>query len=122
MKKLNPFSDNCNQLKFGDYILFQEYQDRNYKGVFKVTKPIFAIYLGFFVADQAFAFNYVKWVNENREEVYDIDNHIEWSDYINILGIWKVKPTWQEIISKYRNQEIDEYVDSDDIDWNDIKN
>ena len=118
-KKLNIYSDNCNDLKFGDYILFQEYTSITIDGEhsFNISKPIFAIYLGFFVADQAFAFNYVKWINENREEVYNINSHYEWTYYVDILEIWKVKPTWKEIISKYRNLETKNIISEDDIYW-----
>jgi len=121
MKKLNKFSDNCNKLQFGDYVLFQEYVREKVDGeyVFNISKPIFSIYLGSFFADMAISFNYVKWINDNRidyitnenvkncpvcREVSGVESHYEWSDYIDILGIWKVRPTWKEIISKYRNQ------------------
>jgi len=119
MRKLNKFSDNCDKLQFGDYILFQEYKDKNSlsEDMFKVTKPIFSIYLGCFVADMALSFNYVEWINDNREEVSDFKSHYEWVDCVDVLGIWKVRPTWQEIISKYRNQEIKDFVSSNDIDW-----
>lgn len=134
MKKINKFSDNCDKLQFGDYILFQEYRSKTVDGKyeFDVSKPIFAIYLGFFIADMAMSFNYVKWINEkqydvttnesgksysNIREVSGIDSHFEWSDYIDILGIWKVRPTWKEIISKYRNQETNGSVKEFDIDW-----
>lgn len=71
---------------------------------YKVSKPILVIYLGYFVVDQTIGFNYVRWINENRDEVVGIDNHIEWNDYIDIIGHWKGKPNWKEIIKCYRNE------------------
>jgi hypothetical protein len=38
------------------------------------------------------------------KEVEEIENHIEWRDYIDILGQWKNKPNWKEIILAYRTQ------------------
>lgn len=122
MRQLKTYSDNSNKLEFGDYILFQEYTNRKIVGddyQYKISKPIFGIYLGGFIADQAFGFNYVKWINEKRivyitnenvtnypkfKEVKNIDKHIEWYDYIDILGIWKNKPNWKQILSEYRKQ------------------
>lgn len=60
MRKLNTFLENLSKLKFGDFILFQEYvYNYNVKN-FEISKPILAIYLGYFVADQTLGFNYVK--------------------------------------------------------------
>ncbi|MCK9445618.1 hypothetical protein M0Q50_01855 [bacterium] len=116
MKKINTLLEH-DKIKFGDYILFQEYKyDSNSKS-YNVSKPIFVIFLGYFIADQALGFNYVEWLNENHteyinnenvtnlkvcKEVKEINCHIEWDDYIDILGHWKNKPNWKEIISKYR--------------------
>ncbi len=136
MKKLNKFSDICDNVQFGDYVLFQEYVRETVDGkyIFNISKPIFGIYLGCFVADMALSFNYVKWINEKRfdyitndyvkncpvcREVSDIASHYEWYDYTDILGIWKVRPTWKEIISKYRNQEVKVSMLESDIDWKD---
>lgn len=116
-RKLNTFLNN--RLEFGDYILFQEYKytDKEYS----VSKPIFAICLGSFIADQTLGFNYVKWINENHtvyitnefvtkypvcKEVDKIESHIEWHDYIDILGHWKEKPNWKQIIKSYRQQNL----------------
>lgn len=137
MKKLNTFINNLSELKFGDYILFQEYkQDRydkdNKQYIIKVSKPILVIYLGYFVADQTVGFNYIRWNNDNHmvynktfptlkdvKEVEEIQNHIEWNDYIDILGHWKNKPNWKEIISYYRNQELKEEIGENEINWKD---
>tara|TARA_R110000772_G_scaffold20466_2_gene56794 strand:- start:88462 stop:88878 length:417 start_codon:yes stop_codon:yes gene_type:complete len=135
-RKLKTFiSSSINlKLKFGDYILFQEYtsnNNNNNNNNFNVSKPILAIYLGMFVADQTIGFNYVKWNNDNHtvyitnehvtnyptvKEVEKVESHIEWSDYIDILGVWENRPGWKQILSKYRNQNTDMSVDKEDID------
>lgn len=112
---LNKFGSFKNKIEFGDYLLFQEYSDNG-----TVSKPILAIYLGYFVADQTIGFNYVQWNNEHRtvyitneyvkkypvvKQVKEIQSHIEWGDsYIDILGHWIVKPSWKLIIKAYRKQ------------------
>ena len=131
-RSLNRFIDA--KLEFGDYILFQEYEQGKHDGTqyyYKISKPILAIYLGYFVADQTIGFNYVRWNNENHtvyvtnehvtkyttcKEV-EIEQHIEWSDYIDILGHWKHKPKWKEIIKSYRQQNLKQNMLSDEIEW-----
>lgn len=133
-RSLNRFIG-CKNIEFGDYLLFQEYKQREHDGTqyhYKVSKPILAIYLGLFIADQTIGFNYVIWNNENHtvritneyvtnypvcKEVDSIHQHIEWSDYLDILGHWKNKPRWKEIIKAYRQQNKKEKVLSDEIDW-----
>lgn len=120
-KKVNAFIDKFGEYdyRFGDYILFQEYKWVNQQ--YEVSRPILAIYLGSFPMDQTVGFNYVRWVNENRytyhteypkvkvfNEVKEIEYHIEWSDYIDILGFWKHKPTWKEILAAYRKLNLSE--------------
>ena len=122
-------------IEFGDYLLFQEYEQGTHDGKqysYKVSKPTLVIYLGLFVCDQTIGFNYVKWVNENHteritnkdvtnhpicKEVDGIHQHIEWDDYLDILGHWKNKPKWKEIIKSYRCQNEKAVVMSDEIDW-----
>lgn len=119
---LNTFMSYKGKIEFGDYLLFQEYVPYFHDGKeyhYKVSKPTLAIYLGSFIADQTLGFNYVKWNNDQRivyvtnehvtryhtcKEVEQIDNHIEWNDFIDILGHWKCKPNWKEIIKAYRKQ------------------
>ena len=118
IRKLNTFIAGNFKLTFGDYVLFQEYKQAKPNG-YSVSKPIFAIYLGSFIADQTLGFNYVRWINENRtiyitnehvtnymayKEVDKIESHIEWDDYIDVLGYWEQRPTWQEILKAYRKQ------------------
>tara|TARA_R110000772_G_scaffold43995_1_gene101236 strand:- start:42860 stop:43258 length:399 start_codon:yes stop_codon:yes gene_type:complete len=105
------------KLQFGDYILFQEYTSD--KDNFNISKPILAIYLGNFIADQTLGFNYVRWNNDNHivyitnehvtklpmvKEVEKIESHVEWNDFIDILGVWDNRPGWKQILQKYRNQ------------------
>ena len=128
MRKLETFSNS--NLKFGDYILFQKYDYLHDYNEYKISKPILAIYLGSFIADQTLGFNYVKWNNENHsvyitnkhvtnyrvyKEVEKIESHIEWNDYIDILGHWTYKPDWKEIIQKYRKQNLDLIINENNI-------
>ena len=136
MKKLNTFTDNLDKLEFGSYILFQKYHSKYDGGTksynYEISKPILAIYLGNFVADQTLGFNYVRWINDKRivyitnenvtnypvlKEVEEIENHIEWNDYIDILGIWKNKPTWKQILSEYRKQNDEKIISEDEIEF-----
>jgi hypothetical protein len=127
-RKLNRFIGTPN-LEFGDYILFQEY-DQGLGYNYKVSKPILAIYLGCFVADQTIGFNYVRWNNDKHtvyltneyitrypqcKEVTSIECHTEWINYIDILGRWKHKPNWKEIIKSYRLQNLKQEVSYSEI-------
>lgn len=120
------------KMDFGDYVLFQEYRSNARDHTLRVSRPILAIYLGCFVIDQTLGFNYVKWNNDKHivyvtnenvtryptcKEVSGIDQHIEWMDYIDILGHWKHKPGWKEIIKSYRLQNLNQSVNSDQIQW-----
>lgn len=128
-RKLKTFL-NTKELEFGDFLLFQEYKrvEEDYR--YSVSKPILVVYVGYFVADQTLGFNYVKWVNPNHT-VYvsnehvknfgvcpeaEIETHIEWDDYIDVLGHWKVKPTWKEILTAYRTMNKEPLIDYDQFD------
>jgi len=129
-RRLNTLCDNAD-LKVGDFILFQEYRQGSYiytedksngNYQYDVSKPILAIYLGFYVVDQAGAFNYVKWLNNNREkvtsdtghkymkEIDDMEHHIEWDDFVDILGRWTHRPSQKEILAAYRNYNMDSAI------------
>jgi hypothetical protein len=134
-RSLNCLIGGTAKLEFGDYILFQEYEQGKHDGTqyhYKVSKPILAIYLGCFVADQTIGFNYVRWNNDRHtvyvtnenvtryptcKEVSGIEQHIEWSDYIDILGHWKQKPKWKKIIKSYRQQNLKQNISSNEIEW-----
>lgn len=123
MRRLNKFIGDTPKLEFGDYILFQEYEQDKHDGKqyhYKISKPILAIYLGCFVADQTIGFNYVRWINEQHHEVNEIEQHIEWNDYIDILGHWKCKPNWKGIIESYRKQNPKQSTSASDIEWGKI--
>lgn len=134
--KLNTYI-NSEDIRFGDFMLFQEYKDE-YDSVrkireYKISKPKLIVFLGWFVADQTIGFNYVQWVNSNhmvyvtnenvknhptcKEVKYEVEAHIEWNDYIDILGHWKIKPNWKQIISAYRKQTKQISINGDEIDF-----
>lgn len=113
VRKLNTFIENCGTLKFGDFILFQEYSYSRHNINFSISKPILAIFLGDFIADQTLGFDYIKWYkseanspNLETTELPKITNHVEWDDYIDILGMWSYRPNFRELLSAYRSQNI----------------
>jgi hypothetical protein len=132
---INKFIGGTSKLEFGDYILFQEYVQGLHDGIqyhCTISKPIMAIYLGCFIADQTIGFNYVRWNNDRHsvyitneyvtryrtcKEVKEIESHIEWCDVIDILGHWKQKPNWKDIIKSYRKQNTEINMKSDEIVW-----
>lgn len=130
--KINTFLNKCKYLRFGDYILFQEISKHRREGdnhYATISKPILAIYLNSDGFDQTAGFYFVKWINECRtltsEAGYkyipepEIKLHVEWDDYINILGWWHHKPNWKEIIKAYRRMEAPREIDVSEIDWED---
>ncbi|MBP7860012.1 hypothetical protein KA001_03580 [Patescibacteria group bacterium] len=135
-RKLNKFLGGTAKLEFGDYILFQKYTegkpDDSKEDYYEISTPILAIYLGCFVCDQTLGFNYVRWNNDNHsvfvttesgykcrtlKEVERIENHIEWNDYIDILGHWDFKPKYRNILKAYRTQNTQQNINSDEIEW-----
>ncbi len=134
-RKLRRYSD-VRDIEIGDFILFQEYKQSDHDGKeysYEISKPTFAIYLGMFIADQTIGFNYVKWVNDKRivklsnehvtdykdiKQVDGIEYHVEWNDYLDVLGHWKSRPNWKEIIKAYRKQNVKEQILSNEIVWN----
>jgi hypothetical protein len=122
-RKLNTFIENFNKLSFGDFILFQEYKQQNYNFERKeydylVSSPILAIYIGWGVFDQTIGFQYILWQKDSKE-TYDVEinYHIEWSNYIDILGVWKYKPNWKEILFAWRKYNKNVIIQSNQIDW-----
>lgn len=127
-RTINPFGENID-LKIGDFILFQEYKSEYKDGHYQynISKPIYAIYLGFYILDMALAFNYVKWINNNREmvtnekgyssikEITEIQYHIEWDDFVDIIGHWNHRPTKQELLTAYRKYNTKSIILSDEI-------
>jgi len=137
-RKIKTFLNSDSIFEFGDYILFQIYEQGNYDGKhynYNVSKPIMAIYLGCFVADQTIGFNFIRWNNDKHtvyitnehvinhptcKEVEKIESHIEWDDYIDILGSWKNKPNWKQIIAEYRKQNTKDIINSNEIDFDNL--
>ena len=139
MKKIQTFiKGGAKRLKFGDFLIFQEYTAIGHNGtehVYSISKPIMAIYLGYFVADQTIGFNYIEYINENRtlkeekeyqgkkftiyfnQEVGDIKQHTEWDKYIDILGHYKSKPGFREILAAFRSRVTDDQLLSSQIIW-----
>lgn len=105
----NPFP------KFGDFILFQEYGEKY------VSKPIFVIFIGTEVWDQAVGFYYLKWTKEPMkfgqfiDPVKSIRSHVEWDEVINILGHWDHRPNFKELLFAYRKYEKRSVVPSEEI-------
>lgn len=118
IRKLDTYIAHCPELKFGDFLLFQEYNHLKYNhNTYCVGRPKLVIYLGFFIADQTLGFNYIQWNNELRpikitnryvknyksfKQVGKVENHIEWDEFIDILGHWERRPTWKELLSAFR--------------------
>jgi len=141
--KLNSFigCEEVNKWNFGDYIIFQEYSPTNdQENIYTISKPVYAIYLGMFVADQTVGFDFIRHVNYNHKFVNKngyrqtknaehIENHIEWSDYIDILGHFSYRPTWKEILACFRKSNSNDTIKSSQIksdnmrelDWKKIK-
>ncbi len=115
MVKLNTVISN--DLMVGDFILFQEYNESDIKDEFSISKPIYAIFLGFFQADQTVGFNYVrvpKYWGANPE----IESHYEWDDYTDLLGSWSIgRPHWNEILKAYRNYNPNKTIKLTEIEW-----
>jgi hypothetical protein len=120
LRKLNTFICEPN-LRCGDFILFQEYSQGQYDGTqhsYEVSKPAFAIFVGLRVCDQTLEFGYVMVQNAQRSfEIPEVDYHIEWNDYADILGHWSSRPSWKEILAAYRKQAPAGEVLADQIDW-----
>ena len=102
MRSLNTFYKQLGKIKVGDIILFQEYKDSNYnepdipKEYTKVSKPIYAIYMGLYVYDMALVMKYCRVPKEfNKEQSITLQEHVEWGDFIDILGKWTRKPMWK---------------------------
>jgi len=118
MKKINSLIYGDHKPECGNFILFQEY-DPTYKvdkkDAYKVNRPILAVVLDTFVVDQTVGFNYVKYVPDFSERPSNtpvVDCHIEWSAYIDILGLWAQKPSFKEYRDAARNRERKNFVDN----------
>lgn len=108
-----------NDIRFGDYILFQEYKRLDYDGKqydYTRSTPRLAIFLGWFVADQTIGFEYTCWRNDMRQwEFSTIEHHIDWSDHTDLLAHWKYKPTWKEILPAMRKAKVACQVKNEEV-------
>jgi len=133
---LNTFISCSKNWKFGDIILFQEYKQQSYDNEnkrydYKVGKPKLVSYLKSEVCDQTIGFDYIEYKgdffwekSEKKRDMYPENTkgiHVEWDDYINILGYWKSMPTFRELLSVYRKYETKKMVNEDDIFWEESK-
>lgn len=131
-RKLNQLI--YNKLEFGDYFLYQKYihefdkETNKYK--YKVSKPIMAMFLQWWPCDQTLDAEYLVWLNGNKcgwketaegvrwmQEPAKIETFAEWMDYGDLLGLWKHKPSWKEILPAYRNMNHKDLMLSDEINW-----
>ncbi len=96
--------------KFGDFILIQNYKQKHKDGkyVYVVEKPELGIFLNYFPADQTIGFDYIKWIKDSIPFEIDfsardfMSSHYDWDDHLELLGSWKYRPNWEEILESYR--------------------
>ena len=100
------------ELKFGDWVLFRIINNHNNK----ISRPIYGIFTGYNIADQALVFNFIEkrraWQNyhhykstiSNTEYTCDysfddprVDSVIIWNDDVKILSHWKNKPSLSDL-------------------------
>ena len=92
-------------LNMGDYFLFQTYKDVNNCGDnMHIFEPELAMFIGYIFVDQAIGCRYIPWVKDGYVEDAEIEDHIEWYDFMDILGHWDHKPSYKEIITAYRKK------------------
>jgi len=109
MKELNTLIKNCGTLRFGDFILLQLYKrqgyDRNIECYrYEIMKPTLALFLGLMPCDQTIGMEYVPWLKNDFNRSPELEQHVEWDDYIDILGHWSDRPTFKELRNAFRKQ------------------
>lgn len=110
--KLKTFLKSRNT-QFGDFLLFQEYKKHHYDNekklwCYSVSKPIYATYLRCYVVDQTIGFDYLRYMKDCNDDIPMESfwgSHIEWDDYINILGHWKSRPSFKQLLKAYRKED-----------------
>jgi len=106
MRLLNDLIS-TNNLKFGEFILFQHYKQNGYNGIcyeYSISKPILAIHLRTSIADMALFIDYVEYIKDDFHNFHKIKTIFEWDDAIDILGHWDYMPKYKELLSTYRNK------------------
>jgi hypothetical protein len=120
-RRLNTFIEGGLDMKFGDFVLFQEYGQLQHDGTqyhYSVSRPVLAVFVSVQPCDQTVEMVYMPWQNVNRFGAYPrLGAHAEWSNYIDILGRWSHRPTWREILKAYRTLNLCERVVSDQMRW-----
>jgi hypothetical protein len=108
-------------LKFGDFILMQEYEQLPHDGTqfyYRPAKPVLGVVVGLQIADQTVEMEYVPWQRMDYSAPFaKVRSHIEWHDYADFLGHWHSRPTWREILAACRKRNTAEVVASCEIDW-----
>ncbi len=84
--------------KFGDWILIQHVENSD-EGEIQISTPIYALFVGFSIWDQALVINYVEEIQCMK--IDEVDPQVKqialWSDNAIVLGHWKQKPTVPEL-------------------------
>jgi hypothetical protein len=103
-RDIEPLSS-YDDMEMGDYFLFQNYSSVDNGGSnMYVSDPELAMFIGYIFMDQALGCRYIPWIKEGFVEDAEIEDHVEWFDFIDILGHWKYKPTYKEILAAYRKK------------------
>ena len=109
------------ELKFGDFILFQNYNNvgiENGQIKYEVDKPAFGIYIEEISTKGSIGFEFIRWRNNNRNnEIREkfVESYIEWEDFVDILGHWNHRPSWKEMLKAYRKQNTEKITFSGQI-------
>ena len=123
MRKLNNII--TNNFEFGDWFLYQQYDhiwDKDIKQYkYMVSKPIMAMFIQWWPCDQTVDVEHLIWskygIHRKNQIAANVQWFAEWMDYGDVLGHWKHKPSWKEIIVAYRKQNKREFLLSEEIDW-----
>lgn len=95
--------------KFGDWILIQHVKPAKESDTkYQISEPIFALFVGFTVWDQALVINYIRPLND--AQVFDHDPEVEhiplWHENCIVLDHWHEKPTISELRMGLRNKRV----------------
>lgn len=108
--------------KIGEWMLFQHirHNSSNEFGMeWEISRPILGLIVGHTVWDQALVLEYIEewrafhWWNEYKNGDYyqaiaergKEVKHIQfWTDHINVLGHWPVKPSFSQLKKAYKTK------------------
>jgi hypothetical protein len=90
--------------KFGDWILIQHVENDTEE--VKISTPIYALFAGFSIWDQALVINYVEEIHCMKIDNADpeVKQIALWHDNAIVLGHWKHKPTVTELKAALKEQ------------------